>query len=162
MEGKEKEKSIFVERQRVSLGIKLVGTFAIVYYGLFFLFMLYLGVFYNTVYDPAYLHDTVNDQNGLAMLISFITRTLLLGVIIASLIMMFKKKRYGKFIFLVCTVILITFQVLTTNPPAWSSYILEAMLALIMAPLKVVKKFNERLVEETQKINIKIKEKGKE
>lgn len=91
MEDKEKEESIFVERQRVTLGVKLVGTFAIVYYGLYFLFMIYLGIFYNTVYDPAYLHETVNEQNGSAMLISFITRTLLLGVIIASLIMMFKK-----------------------------------------------------------------------
>lgn len=159
MEDKEKETSIFVERQRVTLGIKLVGTFATVYYGLFFLFMVYLGIFYNTVYDPAYLHDTVNEQNGSMMLISFITRTLLLGVILVSLIMMFKKKRHGKFIFLVCTVILIAFQICTTTPPAWSSYVIEALLALIMAPLKVVKKFNERIVEETQKINNIKKEK---
>lgn len=158
MEDKEKEESIFVERQRVTLGVKLVGTFAIVYYGLYFLFMIYLGIFYNTVYDPAYLHETVNEQNGSAMLISFITRTLLLGVIIASLIMMFKKKRYGKFIFLICTVVLIAFQFFTTTPPAWISYIIEATLTLIMAPLKVVRKFNERIIEETQKINIIKKE----
>jgi len=161
METKEKETGIFVERQQVSLGIKLAGTFAIVYYGLFFLFMLYLGIFYNTVYDPSYLHDTVNDQNGSAMLVSFITRTVLLGVIIASLIMMFMKKRYGKYIFLICTVILIIFQILTTTPPAWISYIIEALVTLIIAPLKVVKKFNERIIEETHKINVKIKEKGK-
>lgn len=161
MESKEKETSIFIERKRVTLGIKLVGAFAIVYYGLFFLFMIYLGIFYNTVYDPSYLGDTINEQRGTAVLISYITRTLLLGLIIASLIMMFKKKRHGKFIFLVCTIILIVFQIVTTDPPAWSSYIIEAMLALIMAPLKVVRKFNEKIVEETQKINIIKKEKEK-
>lgn len=159
MENKEKLQNIFVERQRVTLGLKLVGTFAIVYYGLFFLFMIYLGIFYNTVYDPSYLGDTINEQKGTAVLISYIARTLLLGLIIASLIMMFKKLRYGKLIFLICTVILIVFQILTTDPPAWSSYVIEALLALIMAPLKVVKKFNERIVEETQKINIIKKEK---
>lgn len=161
MENKEKETSIFVERQQVSLGIKLVGTFAIVYYGLFFLFMVYLGIFYNTVYDPAYLPDTVNDQNGSATLISFITRTVFLGVILASLIMMLCKKRYGKLIFLICTVILITFQILTTTPPAWFSYVIEALLALVMAPLKVVKKFNERIIEETQKSSLLKRRKNK-
>lgn len=158
MEDKEKDTSIFVERQHVTLGMKLVGTFATVYYGLFFLFMIYLGFFYNTVYDPAYLVDTINEQNGTAVLISYISRTFLLGVILASLVMMFKKKRYGKLIFLVCTVLLIVIQILTTDPPAWSSYIIETLMTLIIAPLKVVKKFNEKIVEETQKINIIKKE----
>jgi len=160
MENKEKLQDIFVERQRVTLGLKLVGTFAIVYYGLFFLFMVYLGIFYNTVYDPSYLGNTVNEQRGTAVLISYIVRTLLLGLIIASLIMMFCKKRSGKYIFLIGTVVLIVIQIVTTDPPAWSSYILEALLTLTIAPLKVVRKFNEKIVEETQKINI-IK-KGKE
>lgn len=153
MENKEKETSIFVERQRVTLGIKLVGTFAIVYYCLFFLFMVFLGISYKSVYDPAYFDETVNEQNGTVVLISYIINTVLLGLIITSLIMMFKKGRYGKSIFLICTVLLIAFQIITTDPPAWSSYVIEALLALIMAPLKVVKKFNERIVEETQKIN---------
>ena len=159
MENKEKETSIFVERQRVTLGIKLVGTFAIVYYCLFFLFMVFLGISYKSVYDPAYLDETVNGQNETAVLISYIINTALLGLIITSLIMMFKKGRYGKSIFLICTVLLIAFQIITTDPPAWSSYVIEALLALIMAPLKVVKKFNERIVEETQKINNIKKEK---
>lgn len=159
MENKEKETSIFVERQRVTLGIKLVGTFAIVYYCLFFLFMVFLGISYKSVYDPAYLDETVNGQNETAVLISYIINTALLGLIITSLIMMFKKGRYGKSIFLICTVLLIVFQIITTDPPAWSSYVIEALLALIMAPLKVVRKFNERIVEETQKINNIKKEK---
>lgn len=150
---REEERSIFVERQRVTLGLKLVGTFATVYYGLYFLFMVYLGIFYNTVYDPAYFGDTINEQSGSAVLLAFITRTTLLGMIIASLIMMFRKRRHGKSIFLACTIILLVIQILTTTPPAWISYVIETLLALIIAPLKIVRKFNERIAEETQKIN---------
>ena len=51
------------------------------------------------------------------------------------------------------TIIFIACQIFTTYPPAWLSYILEISMALIIAPLKVVRKINERITEGIQTTN---------
>lgn len=145
--------SIFKERMHVTLGMKLVCAFAITYYILFFSFTTYILIKYNTVFDEAYI-----DKNLSALVTSnhytlFIVEWALLAAIVASLFMVFFKKRLGKFLFMIFTILLVVCQFYTTYPPAWDVYILELVIVLIIAPLRVISKFTERIQIETQKIN---------
>ena len=154
MEQEVKEKrSIFQERTHVTLGMKLVCTFAITYYILFFSFMTYIVITYNTVFDEAYFDENMNDLVMSHHFTIFFVKWILLALIITSLFLVFFKKRWGKFMFMLFTILLLVLQINTTYPPAWISYILEIALVLIIAPLRVISKFTERIQNETQKIN---------
>lgn len=154
MEQEVKERqSIFKERKQVTLGVKLVCTFAITYYILFFSFITYILISYNTVFDEAYFDESMNEMVVSNHLLIFISKWLLLALIITSLFLVFFKKRWGKFLFMLFTIALLVLQINTTYPPAWLSYILEILLVLIIAPLRVISKFTERIQSETKKIN---------
>lgn len=148
------KKSIFKERTHVTLGMKLVCTFAITYYILFFSFMTYILIKYNTVFDEAYI-----DRNNLNEVVAsnhftlFVVEWALLAAIVLSLFMVFFKKRLGKFLFMIFTILLVVCQFYTTYPPAYEVYVLELFMVLIIAPLRVISKFTERIQIETQKIN---------
>ena len=148
------KKSIFKERKHVTLAMKLVCAFAITYYILFFSFMTYLWIRYNIVFEDAYI-----DRNNLNELVAsnhytlFIVEWALLASIIVSLFMVFFKKRLGKFLFMFFTILLVVCQFYTTYPPAWEVYILELLIVLIIAPLRVISEFTEKIQIETQKIN---------
>ena len=149
---KEKQ-SLFVERQHVTLGMKLVCAFAITYYILFFLFTTYIVITYNTIFDKAYFDDNLNDIVVSHHYTLFIVKWVLLALIITSLFLVFFKQRWGKFLFMLFTIVLVILQVHITYPPAWLTYILEIAIVLIIAPLRVIAKFTERIQTETQKIN---------
>ena len=154
MEQAEKEKkSIFKERTHVTLGMKLVCAFAITYYILFLSFMTYIVIKYNTVFDEAYIDENLNEVVASHHFTLFIIQWTLLAAIVTSLFMVFFKKRLGKFLFMVFTIMLVVCQFYTTYPPAWEVYILELLIVLIIAPLRVISKFTERIQIETQKIN---------
>ena len=154
MEQVEKEKkSIFKERKHVTLGMKLVCAFAITYYILFFSFMTYILVKYNTVFDEAYIDENLPQLVATHHLTLFIVEWLLLASIVTSLFMVFFKKRLGKFLFMIFTLLLVVCQFYTTYPPAWEVYILELVIVLIIAPLRVISKFTDIIQTETQKIN---------
>lgn len=154
MEQEVKEKrSIFQERTHVTLGMKLVCAFAITYYILFFSFMTYIVITYNTVFDEAYFDENMNNLVMSHHFTIFLAKWILLALIITSLFLVFFKKRWGKFLFMLFTILLLVLQINTTYPPAWISYILEIALVLIIAPLRVISKFTERIQNETQKIN---------
>ena len=145
--------SIFKERKHVTLGMKLVCTFAITYYFLFFIFMTYIVITYNTVFDKAYFDENMKEAVVSHHFMLFMIQWVLLASIITSLFLVFFKKRVGKFLFMVLTLLLIVCQIYTTYPPAWEVYILELLIVLIIAPLRVISKFTERIQIETQKIN---------
>ena len=154
MEQEVKERqSIFRERKHVTLGMKLVCAFAITYYILFFSFMTYIVITYNTVFDEAYFDENMNDLVMSHHFTIILVKWILLALIITSLFLVFFKKRWGKFMFMLFTILLLVLQINTTYPPAWISYILEIALVLIIAPLRVISKFTERIQNETQKIN---------
>ena len=154
MEQEVKERqSIFKERKHVTLGMKLVCAFAITYYILFFSFMTYIVITYNTVFDEAYFDENMNDLVMSHHFTIILVKWILLALIITSLFLVFFKKRWGKFMFMLFTILLLVLQINTTYPPAWISYILEIALVLIIAPLRVISKFTERIQNETQKIN---------
>ena len=154
MEQVEKEKkSIFTERKHVTLGMKLVCTFAITYYILLFAFWTYNVLNYDTVFDEECINPTLSDfviKNHYSL---FLTEWVLLAIIVASLFLIFFKKRLGKFLFMFFTILLVVCQFYTTYPPAYDVYFLELLIVLLIAPLRVISKFTDRIQIETQKIN---------
>ena len=145
--------NLFKERKHVTLGMKLVCTFAITYYILYFGLMTYFVFNFNSVYDKVYFGDELNDMVMDNYYELFIARWVLQALIITSLFLVFFKKRWGKFLFMVFTIMLVAIQYQTIYPPAWLISILEIVILLLIAPLRVVSKFTERIQIETQKIN---------
>ena len=148
-----KKKSIFKERKHITLGMKLVCAFAITYYILFFSFMTYVWIRYNTIFDEGYIDKNLNEIVASNHYTLFIVEWALLAAIVVSLFMVFFKKRLGKFLFMFFTILLVVCQFYTTFPPAYDVYVLELLIVLIIAPLRVISKFTERIQIETKKIN---------
>ena len=148
-----KKKSIFKERKHITLGMKLVCAFAITYYILFFSFMTYVWIRYNTIFDEGYIDKNLNELVATNHYTLFVVEWALLASIIVSLFMVFFKKRLGKFLFMFFTLVLVVCQFYTTFPPAYDVYVLELLIVLIIAPLRVISKFTDRIQTETQKIN---------
>ena len=145
--------SIFKERKHVTLGMKLVCTFAITYYILYFAMMTYFVLNFNSVYDKIYFDGELNEMVMTHFYELFIARWVLQALIITSLFLIFFKQRWGKFLFMIFTILLVAIQYQTIYPPAWWIYIIELVILLIIAPLRVISKFTERIQTETQKIN---------
>lgn len=154
MEQTEKEnKSIFVERKRVTLAMKLVCTFAMTYYILFFSFWTYIVFNYKTVFAEGYVNNTLNNFVIEHHYTLCLIKWALVTLIVISLLLVFLKKRYGKFLFMLFTILLVVCQYYTADTPAWEVYILELVIVLIIAPLRVIAKFTDIIQTETQKIN---------
>ena len=145
---------IFVRHRKLTLGVKLVGTFAFTYYLLYFILLTVFGVYYRSVYDPAYSGETLFQT----MLSSAILWSIV-GMIVVSLILLFRKRRYGKFLFMVFTIILIGYQLVASENHIWAIYFIELMIVIVMAPLKVFvtinKTINKKIVEIEEIIDIK-------
>jgi hypothetical protein len=75
----------------------------------------------------------------------------IVGMLVVSLILLFRRRRYGKFLFMIFTVILLVYQLVAAENHIWSIYFIELMMVLVMAPLKVFVTINKT-------INKKIKE----
>ena len=73
-------------------------------------------------------------------------------MLVVSLILLFRRRRYGKFLFMIFTVILIVYQLITAENHIWAIYFIELMMALIMAPLKVFVTINKIIKEEMTNI----------
>ena len=82
---------IFIRGRKLTLGVKLVGTFAITFYSLYFLLLTVFGFFYRSVYDPAYYEETLFKTMFMSAVLWFIV-----GMVVVSLIFLLKRKRYGK------------------------------------------------------------------
>lgn len=133
---------IFVRGRKLTLGVKLVGTFAITYYSFYFILLTIFGFYYRSVYEPAYSGETLF-QN---MLMSFILWFIVLMLVI-SLLLLFSRRRYGKFLFMIFSVFLISYQLITTENHIWVIYFIEFMMVLVMAPLKVFVNINKKIDE---------------
>ena len=138
---------IFLKRRKLTLGMKLVGTFAFTYYLLYFVLLTVFGIYYRNVYDPAYSGDTLFRT----MLSSAILWTIV-GMMVVSLVLLFRRRRYGKFLFMIFTIILLIYQFITAENHIWAIYFIEIMIVLVMAPLKVFvtinKTINKKIMEE--------------
>ncbi len=138
---------IFLKRRKLTLGIKLVGTFAFTYYLLYFVLLTVFGIYYRSVYDPAYSGETLFQT----MLSSAILWAIV-GMMVVSLVLLFRRRRYGKFLFMIFTIILVIYQFVTAESHIWAIYFIEIMIVLVMAPLKVFvtinKTINKKIMEE--------------
>ena len=131
---------IFLKRRKLTLCMKLVGTFAFTYYLLYFLLLTIFGIYYRNVYDPAYSGETLFQTVLTSAILWFIV-----GVIVVSLVLLFRRRRYGKFLFMIFTVILLIYQFITAENHIWSIYFIELMMVLVMAPLKVFVTINKTI-----------------
>ena len=134
---------IFVKHGKLTLGVKLVGTFAFTYYLIYFILLTVFGVYYRNVYDPAYSGETLFQT----MLMSAILWSIV-GMLVISLVLLFRRRRYGKFLFMIFTVILLIYQFVTAENHIWAIYFIELMMVLVMAPLKVFVTINKKIMEE--------------
>lgn len=143
MDKKQELPDIFIRGRKLTLGVKLVGTFAITFYSLYFLLLTVFGFFYRSVYDPAYSEETLFKTILMSVVLWFIV-----GSIVVSLIMLFRRKRYGKYMFMIFTIILLVYQIVTSADHVWLIYILEVLMVIVMAPLKVFVTINKKIKEE--------------
>ena len=131
---------IFVRGRKLTLGIKLVGTFAITYYSVYFVLLSVFGFYYRSVYDPVYSGETLFQTMLMSAILWFIV-----GMLVVSLILLFRRKRYGKYLFMIFTVILLAYQFITAENHIWFIYFLELMMVLVMAPLRVFVTINKNI-----------------
>ena len=148
MDKKQELPDIFIRGRKLTLGVKLVGTFAITFYSLYFLLLTVFGFFYRSVYDPAYSEETLFKTILMSVVLWFIV-----GSIVVSLIMLFRRKRYGKYMFMIFTIILLVYQLVTSANHVWLIYFLEVMMLVVMAPLKVFVTINKKIMEEVTDIS---------
>ncbi len=143
---------IFLKRRKLTLGMKLVGTFAFTYYLLYFILLTVFGIYYRNVYDPAYSGETL-----LQTMLSSAILWAIVGMLVVSLVLLFRRRRYGKFLFMIFTVILLIYQFITAENHIWAIYFIELMMVLVMAPLKVFvtinKTINKKIMEEITDIS---------
>lgn len=133
---------IFVRGRKLTLGIKLVGTFAITYYSVYFVLLSIFGFYYRSVYDPAYSGETLFQTMFMSAILWAIV-----GMLVVSLILLFRRRRYGKFLFMTFTIILLIYQFVTAENHIWFIYFLELMMVIIMAPLKVFVNINKNIAQ---------------
>lgn len=139
---------IFVKHRKLTLGVKVVGTFAFTYYLLYFILLTVFGVYYRNVYDPAYF-----GERWFHTILSSVILWTIVGMLVVSLILLFRRRRYGKFLFMIFTVILLVYQFITSENHIWAIYFIELMMVLIMAPLKVFVTINKKIMEELTDIS---------
>ena len=138
---------IFLRHRKLTLGIKLVGTYAFTYYLVYFVLLTVFGIYYRSVYDMAYSGDTL-----LWTMLSSAILWAIVGMMVVSLVLLFRRRRYGKFLFMIFTIILVIYQFVTSESHIWAIYFIEIMIVLVMAPLKVFvtinKTINKKIMEE--------------
>lgn len=143
---------IFLKRRKLTLGMKLVGTFAFTYYLLYFILLTVFGIYYRNVYDPAYSGETL-----LQTMLSSAILWAIVGMLVVSLVLLFRRRRYGKFLFMIFTVILLIYQFIAAENHIWAIYFIELMMVLVMAPLKVFvtinKTINKKIMEDITDIS---------
>ena len=137
MTRKPKESKIFDLKPQLTLAMKLAATFAITYYGLLFLFEIVMLVMYHYSIDSYYLGNGEVLENQSKDFIYLIVELLLTGLLVFSLILIFRKKLKGKAFFVGFSVLLIAFQLYTSGVHPWLKYALEVLMVLIITPVRM-------------------------
>ena len=136
---KKRESTIFNVKPELTTAMKLAASFAITYYGLLLVFEVFTVVFRRYYFDSVYLNQEEISLNSRDFLIQ-LAQLALSALMVFSLIQIFRKKVYGKALFVLTTILLIGFQLLATGIYPILKYVLEVLLLLIIAPLRVKKK----------------------
>ena len=136
---KKRESKIFDVKPQMTIAMKLAASFAITYYGLLLIFEVFTVVFKRYYIDSYYFNQGQATEGTHEFIIQIIQLALSI-ILVFSLIQIFRKKVYGKAIFVGFSILLIAFQILTTGIIPWVKYALEVLLVLIIAPIRVKKK----------------------
>ena len=99
MTRKPKESKIFDLKPQLTLAMKLAATFAITYYGLLFLFETVMLVKYHYSIDSYYLGNGEVLENRSKDFVFLVIEFVLTGLLVFSLIQIFRKKVNGKAFF---------------------------------------------------------------
>lgn len=142
MTRKPKESKIFDLKPQLTLAMKLAATFAITYYGLLFLFEIVMLVMYHYSIDSYYLGNGEVLENRSKDFVFLVIEFILSGLLVFSLIQIFRKKLNGKALFVGFSILLIAFQLYTSGFHPWVKYALEVLMVLIIAPVRMRKKGN--------------------
>lgn len=136
------EGKLFDLKPQLTLAMKLAAAFAITYYGMFFLYtVLTLVLCHYSIDSYYYGSEQVLErwsQDFFFLLLEF----LLTGLLVFSLIQIFRKKTNGKAFFVTVSLILIFFQLVTTGTRPWVKYALEVLLVLIITPIRMKKRIS--------------------
>ena len=135
----QREGKIFNLKPEMTLPMKLAASFAITYYGLLLIFAI-ITVVFSQYYIDSYYYNEASFKQDKSELLTPILQLALLITLVFSLIQIFRKKNHGKAIFVLASILLIIFQLVTTGFIPWMKYALEALMVLIIAPIRVKKK----------------------
>lgn len=135
----QREGKIFNLKPELTQPMRLAASFAITYYGLLLIFAI-ITVIFSQYYIDSYYYNESNIKQDKSELLTPILQLLLLTTLVFSLIQIFRKKTHGKVIFVISSILLIVFQLVTTGFVPWMKYALEVLMVLIIAPLRVKKK----------------------
>lgn len=135
----QREGKIFNLKPELTTAMKLAASFAITYYGLLFIFEIVTIVFRRYYIDSYYFNESAVSE-GTSEFIIQIIQLALSTILVFSLIQIFRKKNNGKALFVGASLLLIIFQLITTGFVPWMKYALEALLVIIIAPIRVKKK----------------------
>ena len=135
----QREGKIFNLKPELTTAMKLAASFAITYYGLLFIFEIITIVFRRYYIDSYYFNES-QAAEGTSEFIIQIIQLALSAILVFSLIQIFRKKNNGKALFVGASLLLIIFQLITTGFVPWMKYALEALLVIIIAPIRVKKK----------------------
>lgn len=135
-----KESKIFDLKPELTLAMKLAATFAITYYGLLFLYEVFMLVMYHYSIDSYYMGNGEVLENQFKDFAYLIIELLLSGMLVFSLIQIFRKKVNGKAFFVGLSILLIAFQLYTSGIHPWVKYAMEVLMVLIIAPVRMKKR----------------------
>ena len=135
----QREGKIFNLKPEMTLPMKVAASFAITYYSFLLIFAI-ITVIFSQYYIDSYYYNETNFKQDKSELLTPILQLVLLLTLVFSLIQIFRKKNHGKAIFVLASILLIVFQLVTTGFIPWMKYALEALMVLIIAPIRVKKK----------------------
>ena len=133
------ESKIFDLKPKLTTAMKLAASFAITYYGLLLIYEVFTLVYSRYFIDSYYFNQGKTDES-IQELWTQIIQLALSVVLVFSLIQVFRKKVYGKALFVGFSILLIGFQLYKTGLVPWMKYALEVLMVLIIAPIRVKKK----------------------
>lgn len=136
---KPREGKIFDIKPQMTLAMKLAASFAITYYGLLLAFEVIAMVFRRYYFDSYYFNEGEMSMASREFIVQ-ITQLALSIILVFSLIQIFRKKTYGKAIFVSATFLLIFLQILATGLFPILKYALEVLMLIIIAPIRIKKK----------------------
>jgi len=136
---KQREGKLFDLKPEMTLAMKLAASFAITYYGLLHIYEIFTLV-YRRYFIDSYYFNQGDTGEGTQELWIQIAQLVLSIILVFSLIQIFRKKTNGKLIFVGASLVLIVFQLFTTGLIPILKYVLELLMVLIIAPIRVKKK----------------------